>query len=137
MKKVFVDTAAWLALINIDDDFHQLAKQVKKRLQQEGYQFVTTDFIFLEVADALTSPLIRSSTISFINRLKNLPMLEVIPVSNSLFEQGWLLYSQRIDKDWGLTDCISFVVMQQFNISLAFTSDKHFQQAGFTRLLSL
>ncbi len=137
MKKVFVDTAAWLALINVDDDFHLAAKQVKKRLQQEGYQFVTTDFIFLEVADALTSPLIRQQTITFINSLKKLPILEVIPISNSLYEQGWILYSQRLDKDWGLTDCISFVVMQHLNISLAFTSDKHFQQAGFTRLLSL
>lgn len=56
MKKVFIDTAAWLALINIDDDFHLQAKQIRKRLQQESYHFVTTDFVFLEVADALTSP---------------------------------------------------------------------------------
>ena len=136
MRKVFVDTAAWIALINVDDDFHDSAQQVRKRLQQEGYKFVTTDFVFLEVADALSYPLIRQKNIAFINRLKKLPNLEVIPVSDSLFKRGWQLYSQRLDKDWGLTDCISFIIMQGQNISLAFTSDKHFQQAGFTRLLS-
>lgn len=136
MKKVFVDTAAWLALINVDDDFHQSAQQVRKRLKEEGYKFITSDFVFLEVADALTSPLVRQQTIAFINRFKKLPSLEVIPVSNSLWQRGWQLYSQRPDKDWGLTDCISFMIMKEENISWAFTSDQHFQQAGFTRLLS-
>jgi uncharacterized protein len=135
MKKVFIDTAAWLALINIDDDFHKLAIKIRKKLQEEGYQFITSDFIFLEVADALTSPHTRQKTINFINRFKNLPNLEVIPVSDSLFQRGWKLYCQRLDKDWGLTDCISFTIMQKQKISLAFTSDKHFQQAGFIRLL--
>jgi len=49
---------------------------------------------------------------------------------------GWTLYQQRPDKEWGLTDCISFVVMQEQGISEAFTSDHHFTQAGFTILLS-
>lgn len=135
MNKVFVDTAAWLALINFDDDFHEIAKQIRKNLEKENYQFITSDFVFLEVADALTTPFMRQKTIAFINRVKKLTYLHVIPVSNYLFEEGWQLYSQRLDKDWGLTDCISFVIMQQHNISLAFTSDKHFQQAGFTRLI--
>jgi predicted nucleic acid-binding protein len=62
--------------------------------------------------------------------------LLVIPVSDTLFQLGWQLYCQRLDKDWGLTDCISFVIMQQENITEAFTTDKHFEQAGFIRLLT-
>ena len=50
-------------------------------------------------------------------------------------QSGLNLYEQRLDKDWGLTDCISFVVMQREQIQEAFTSDKHFEQAGFIRLL--
>ena len=96
---------------------------------------MTSDFVFLEIADALTPPRVRSRTINFINRLKNLSGLQVIPVSQSLFKAGWELYSQRLDKNWGLTDCISFVIMQQQQITVAFTSDKHFEQAGFSRLL--
>jgi predicted nucleic acid-binding protein len=69
--------------------------------------------------------------------LRNVSDLLVIPVSNELFQQGWKLYCQRLDKDWGLTDCISFVIMKQEGITEAFTTDKHFTQAGFTRLLTL
>ncbi len=135
MTKVFVDTAAWLALINVDDDFHQLAKQVRIQLQQDNLSLVTSNFVLLEVADALTALKFRSKTINFINRLQNLSGLQIIPVSQSLFDAGWQLYTQRLDKDWGLTDCISFAIMQQEEITLAFTSDRHFEQAGFIRLL--
>ncbi|MBE9089049.1 type II toxin-antitoxin system VapC family toxin [Microcystis aeruginosa LEGE 11464] len=136
MRKVFVDTAAWIALINVDDVFHEQAKRVKANLQQQKCQLITTDFVLLEVADALVSPKIRSQTIRFINHLNNLIGLQIIPLNKSLFDEGWKLYSQRLDKDWGLTDCISFVIMQQEVITLAFTSDRHFEQAGFTRLLN-
>jgi predicted nucleic acid-binding protein len=47
------------------------------------------------------------------------------------------LYSQRPDKEWTLTDCISFVVMHEENLTGALTEDHHFEQAGFTALLKL
>lgn len=137
MTKIFVDTAAWIALINVDDAFHEQAKRVRATLQQQKCHLVTTDFVLLEVADALVLPKIRSQTIRFINRLKNLVGLQIIPISQALFDEGWELYSQRLDKNWGLTDCISFVIMQREGITSAFTSDRHFEQAGFTRLLNL
>jgi predicted nucleic acid-binding protein len=58
-----------------------------------------------------------------------------VPVSQQLMDEGWQLYEQRLDKSWGLTDCTSFVVMQQQQIITAFTSDQHFVQAGFQKLL--
>jgi predicted nucleic acid-binding protein len=135
MKKVFVDTAAWLALINNKDDYHDLAVEIRKKLKAQGYYFVTTDFVFLEVADALNSPKFRRQAIKFINSLRNLFDLLVIPISSELFLKGWDFYCQRLDKDWGLTDCISFVIMQREGITEAFTTDKHFEQAGFIRLI--
>lgn len=62
-------------------------------------------------------------------------MLQIVPVNQALFDQGWVLYKQRPDKDWSLTDCISFVVMMRDAIIQAFTSDHHFEQAGFIKLL--
>ncbi len=96
---------------------------------------MTTEFVLLEVADALSSYPLRGKTVVFINRLRQVKNLQIIPVSQSLLAEGWELYSQRSDKDWGLTDCISFVVMTEKNIAEAFTSDHHFQQAGFVKLL--
>jgi predicted nucleic acid-binding protein len=58
-----------------------------------------------------------------------------VPASSSLVADGWHLYASRSDKEWSLTDCISIVIMQREKIEQAFTSDHHFAQAGFTKLL--
>lgn len=135
MDKIFVDTAAWIALLNTSDALHSPALQVMNQLRQQKAFLVTTEFVLLEVADALSTPTIRMKTVAFINSLRQLNILQIIPISQALFANGWQLYSQRHDKEWGLTDCISFVVMTQEQITIAFTSDHHFQQAGFIKLL--
>jgi predicted nucleic acid-binding protein len=136
MRKVFVDTAAWIALINISDDLHVPAQQVMNTLRQQKVLLVTTDFALLEVADALSAPPIRSQTAAFVDGLRHLTILRIIPASQELLADGWELYKQRLDKDWSLTDCTSFVVMVRERITEAFTSDHHFGQAGFVKLLS-
>lgn len=133
--KIFVDTAAWIALLNTSDALHQSAQQVMHQLQQQQAFLVTTDFVLLEVADALSAPAVRARTVAFISGLRQLNVLQILPVSQALLNQGWQLYSQRPDKEWGLTDCTSFVVMTQEQLTIAFTSDHHFQQAGFIKLM--
>jgi predicted nucleic acid-binding protein len=135
MKKVFVDTAAWIALFNRRDALHHQTRQIMDRFRQQNIVLVSTEFLLLEVADAFSDSAIRGLTVEYINRLRRWKNLQIIPVSQSLLAEGWEIYSQRSDKDWGLTDCISFVVMTQENIAEAFTSDHHFQQAGFVKLL--
>lgn len=131
MAKIFVDTAAWIALLNISDALHSCAEKLMSNLLQQKTILVTTEFVLLEVADALSSPTTRVKTINFINGLRRLKILQIIPISQELFINGWTLYSQRTDKGWGLTDCTSFVVMNEQQITTAFTSDRHFEQAGF------
>jgi uncharacterized protein len=133
--KVFVDTAAWIALANADDELHSRAAQIMSGLLTQKARLVTTEFVLLEVADALAAPNLRSTTIQFINRLRQAPILRIISLSEDVMADGWTLYSQRLDKSWGLTDCTSFMVMLREQITQAFTSDRHFEQAGFTKLL--
>ncbi len=135
MTKVFVDTAARIALLNVRDALHPQANQVMDRLVRLKTPLVTTEFILLEVGDALCATNSRSQTVAFISSLRLLESVQIIPVSQKLLDEGWTLYSQRTDKDWGLTDCISFVVMTQEGVTQAFTSDRHFEQAGFVKLL--
>ena len=135
MGKVFVDTAAWLALLNVDDALHVRAQQVMNTLRQQRVSLVTTEFVLLEVADALSAPTQRARTVRFINGLRQLTILSIIPAGQSLFADSWTLYSDRLDKDWSLTDCSSFVVMTRGQITQAFTSDHNFEQAGFVKLL--
>lgn len=136
--KVFVDTAAWIALLNSRDAYHSSVRQVMDRLRQQKASLITTEFVLLEVADALSNPPVRSQTVNFVDSLLQLPQvpaLQIIPINRSLWLEGWALYKQRADKEWGLTDCTSFVVMTQEQVTQAFTSDRHFEQAGFVNLL--
>lgn len=61
--------------------------------------------------------------------------MTIVPFSTELFDRGIALYSERRDKQWPLTDCISFVVMADHGLTHALTGDRHFEQAGFRRLL--
>ncbi len=122
-------------MVNSRDALNRRARRVMAALRQQKVLLVTTEFAVLEVADALCEPALRSQTIAYLNRMRRLQIAKIIPAETSLFQAGWSLYSQRPDKEWSLTDCISFVVMAQEQILEAVTSDHHFEQAGFVRLL--
>lgn len=127
MNKVFVDTAAWIALLNIDDFWHEKATKLRLSLLDRGDLFVTSNFVLLEVADALNSVRLRKSVSTFLSNIHRIKSVKIIGLSDDLFESGLKLYQSRLDKDWGLTDCISFVIMQNEGITEAFTTDKHFE----------
>lgn len=63
------------------------------------------------------------------------PNVTIVPLSEDLYAQAFHLYRERPDKEWGLTDCISFIAMRARKITEALTTDEHFQQAGFIALL--
>jgi predicted nucleic acid-binding protein len=135
MRKVFIDTAAWISLIDADDYLHEAAGKILRQLHQQKARLTTTDFVLLEVADAFAKPKSRKKVIEYLDGLRQLRQLQIVPLSQSLLDEAWSLYCSRLDKGWGLIDCTSFVVMQQEQIIEAFTSDHHFEQAGFIILL--
>lgn len=130
-----MDAVAWIADANKRDALHVRTRQVMSKLRQQHVAFVTTEFVLLEVANAFGRLPLRLLAIPYLNTLRGLPDLEIIPANSSLLADGWALYNQRLDKEWSLTDCTSFVVMAREQILEAVTSDHHFQQAGFVRLL--
>jgi|SRR6185369_3350988 predicted nucleic acid-binding protein len=135
MPTVLIDTAAWLALVNTKDELHSQATQTMAELRHGNYTLVTTEFVLLEVANALCAAAWRHKAIKLIDGLRAQPKLRIIQADTNILAEGWQLYSNRLDKEWSLTDCISIVVMQKDRIKKAFTSDHHFQQAGFVKLL--
>ena len=96
---------------------------------------MTTAWVLTEVADGLCRPPIRAQAGLFIERLRQRPEVRIFPAEEGLFDAGFRLYRQRSDKEWSLTDCISFAVMQREGITEALTGDHHFEQAGFVALL--
>jgi hypothetical protein len=63
------------------------------------------------------------------------PRVETISMSEELYSRAFRLYRERPDKEWTLTDCVSFIVMEDRGISEVLTTDEHFQQAGFHILM--
>ena len=132
---VFVDISAWLALINKSDVFHVKAKNIRDILLRDNIQFVVTDYVVVEVANSLSKIPWRSSAIQLINSIQLSENIRVVEINKEIYNEAWGLYSKRTDKEWGLTDCASFVVMKRYAITVAFTNDHHFEQMGFNILL--
>ncbi|SRR6266545_4307789 len=137
MPSIFVDTSGWGHLVDPSQACHKQAADLYRRARQEGSRLVTTNYILTELVALLTSPLRipRARTIDFIASLKSSPSVDVVHVDTTLDAQAWQLLVDRPDKVWSLVDCASFVIMRQNRLIEALTTDPHFEQAGFVRLL--
>jgi predicted nucleic acid-binding protein len=96
---------------------------------------LTTVWVLTEWADGIAATGDRQGVMPFIRALHTDPHLVIVPATDNLFGRGLDLFDSRPDKEWSLTDCISFVVMQDHGINEALTGDRHFEQAGFVALL--
>jgi len=137
MPDLFADTAGWGHLVDSTQAYHSLAASIYRGARQQGRRVITTNYVIAELVALLSSPLQvpRPAAIAFIEGLKSSPYVEIVHVDAKLDEAAWQLLKSRQDKEWSLVDCASLVVMQQRGIFEAFTSDHHFEQAGFLRLL--
>lgn len=132
MTPTFLDTSFLLAVLLTDDAHHQRAVTVQQSLQGP---LLTTEYVLVELADALVSEHLRLKASMAINALKADPAVHIVQASTALMDRGLAFYAARNDKRWSLTDCISFVVMTDVGATDALTSDRHFEQAGFRALL--
>lgn len=132
LQDVFADTAYAIALVVKQDQYHDRAQQWSLRISG---RIITTAPVLLETANALSRPAWRKAGIALIDHLQQREDVEIVEMSDGLWRRGWELYSQRSDKAWSLTDCISFIVMQDSGLTDALTSDEHFRQAGFRTVL--
>jgi predicted nucleic acid-binding protein len=133
MNPVFVDTGYLLALEIANDQHHQAAVQHWQRIVTTLPPLVTTSYVFDEVVTFFNSRGHHAKAVQVGNDLLRSASLQLIHVDEGLFYEGWTYLQRHHDKDYSLTDCISFVVMQRLSISTAFAFDRHFVQAGFTK----
>ncbi len=133
MTKVFLDTGYILALELTRDQNHEAATRHWQSIVQTPPQFVTTSYVFNEVVTYFNSRGYHAKAVQVGNNLLLSPSVQFVHVDEALFEEGWAYFEQHQDKDYSLTDCISFIVMNRFNVNAAFTFDHHFVQAGFEK----
>ncbi len=133
MKSVFADTFYFLALLNECDAAHKRAVAVSRTA---GLTLVTTECVLMELADALCKPHQRDEVLALWDVVETDPAFRLIRSTTELIQRGKKLYRERPDKEWPLTDCVSFVVMQEQGLTEALTADRHFEQGGFKALLA-
>jgi uncharacterized protein len=131
MTEVFADAFYYIALLNPADRYHAAAVQATHSLKG---RLVTTQWVLMEVGDALSDPAIRKQAHGFLVRAEVDPNTSIL-AETVWYSRGLNLYGNRLDKSWSLTDCISFEVMSDRGITEALTGDQHFIQAGFLALL--
>ena len=128
MSVAFADTFYFLALVNARDAAHLKAIQYG---ESHETALVTTAWVPTELANALADLRHRHAFGKLLADLEADRDTTIVPPSAELFAQGVQRYNARIDKEWSLTDCISFVVLEQRGITDALAGDHHFEQAGF------
>ena len=132
MNRVFADSYFFFAIVNPHDAAHARAMEFARRHRGP---LVTTAWVLTELADGVARTPRRQVFRRVIEDLEANKANLIVPANAETFEKGVDLYHDRADKEWSLTDCISFVVMWDEQITEALTGDHHFEQAGFKALL--
>jgi uncharacterized protein len=135
-ERLLLDTFFVQALLNFRDQYHQKAKTFLPRVQSASEVWIT-EAVLVEIGNAL-SAYNRQGAADFIQSCYTnpAPNLKLVQCDSALLLRALTFYRNRPDKDWGLTDCISFVVMWANGLTDAVTGDVHFKQAGFNALLA-
>lgn len=131
--RIFIDTLFVVALINPRDQHH--AKATELAAKYENHPFLVSDAVLLEIGNGLARNY-KHEAIEVIEGFFNSEEVEIVRLTPELFERAFDLYKRYKDKDWGLIDCISFVVMTEAGVTQALTFDQHFEQAGFEALMA-
>jgi uncharacterized protein len=135
MTTVFADAGYWIALINPRDQLFRRARAVSESLDDPF--IVTSEWVLFEVlnAHAEGGSRLRSAAVAIVHAMRADPTVLIVRSDETLFAEALLLYEERADKGWSMTDCSSFAIMKRRKIQSALSHDKHFEQAGFRALL--
>lgn len=137
MSSLFVDTSGWASLFIHSQTYYPQAEQYFRLALQQKQKIYTTNYVIAELVALLNSPLriSRSRVFEIVDAIKLVNYVEVVHIDEATDALAWTLCKSRRDKAWSLVDCSSFVVMQKLSIQEALTTDQHFDQASFVRLL--
>jgi predicted nucleic acid-binding protein len=136
MTGVFADSGYWIALLNVSDNLNPKAREVSMTLT--GRRIVTTEMVIAEVMNGLSRHVYgggRSQIAQAVREIRINPQVDVVAQTSAQLWAAVDYFGSIRDKEWGLTDCVSFQVMRERGIAEALAHDHHFEQAGFTALL--
>ncbi len=135
MRVVFADAGYFIANLDSRDPLHERARTVAAGLGL--FSIVTTQMVIAEVLNYASrgSDYVRGLAVQMVRGLEARPDVEVVPQTDAQFQAAVDRYAARPDQTWSLTDCASFLLMEERNITEALAYDRDFEQAGFSALL--
>jgi predicted nucleic acid-binding protein len=135
MRRVFADTEYWIALWNPYDDLHDKSLEISNTLGPA--QIVTSEMVIVETLNGFSKrgQQLREQAFRFAGHVISNANVLVVPQTSALFREALDMFGKRPDKKWSLTDCASFIIMKEKEITEALAKDEHFEQAGFVALL--
>ena len=134
MRKVFVDTSAFVALRNRGEREHAAARAALTALVRERTQLLTSNYVFAETYTALLVRTGREEAVEWGRRFRGSAAIELVRVDEQLEEDAWSILEAHPDKAWSYVDATSFALMEQEAVGEAFAFDRHYAQRGLTLL---
>lgn len=131
MKSVFVDTSAFVALFYEKDKHHEAAREMLGRVKKANASMVLTDYVFDETITGIMTSVGHLTAIKAGEYILGSRLLKLIWLDEALKLRAWELFKRYDDKAFSFTDCTSFLLMKEFNVTRYLAFDRHFQQAGF------
>ena len=126
-----MDSSAWIAIYDRSDEHHREAVDIKDRLLLFRTTFVLTNHVFDEVVTFLKTRVGHRFALSFGQMVKTSKFVKMIHCSEEIEDKAWAFLERYEDKDFSLTDCVSFILMNTLGIKEFFAFDEHFNQTEF------
>lgn len=134
-NELFLDTSFSIGLVSPRDQIHKKAIAWSGKIEELKIPVITTQAVLLEIGNALSKSAFREVGIGLLKNFETDPSTTIVSFTDEIYNKAFELFSSRPDKEWGLVDCVSFVVMRERGIEAALTADEHYVQAGFRALL--
>jgi predicted nucleic acid-binding protein len=132
LKKVFIDTSAFVALRNSAEREHRVARAALSTLVSERAALYTSNYVFSETYTTLLVRVGRSEAIEWGRRFRASEAIELIRVEESIDNEAWAILESHVDKQWSHVNATSFAIMEREGINTALAFDRHFTQRGLT-----
>jgi predicted nucleic acid-binding protein len=136
-RDVFMDTAGFVALWDAADEHHARALRLNSDLARDKRTLVTTDYVVDETVTLLLVRHSHAAAADFLQTAIDSEWLQFEWIDSERFHAAVALFRDHDDKPWSFTDCVSFTLMHDLKIQDAFTTDRHFRQAGLNPLLEI
>jgi uncharacterized protein len=131
VRRIFVDTSAWYDLVFPGTRAHT---DVARVMSAPDAKFVTSTYVLDELVSLITSRRGHAVAVRATSPIRSAPELRLEHPDAAEEARAWRLFLDRPDKEYTLTDCLSFIIMRRLGITEAVATDNHFRQEGFTAL---